>query len=565
MSDLPTANFVCPDVSFILREPFEQYLANSRENLTSHGLGDFRKCPALYRKKKLGLIADEDRPAYLIGRAVHTLVLEGRDRFEAEYAVGGPINPRTGEVYGSTTKAFAEWAAAQGKAVLTVAQFDLVENMADGVRQNGAARDLLSEGIAEGVVRREYRDIPAQIRMDFFDPHRGVVDLKTCDDLGWFEADARRYGYAHAQPRTVRRRLQSAVLGVPAPSGRPDRPQLADAQRPWETGGAPRRVRHELLEVVRACPPGRCDGRQGVSVALRRSGRQHRLLAEHLTAEYRVKTEGRGRTVDEWKLRPEASENHWLDCLVGCAVAASIQGAVLPGTDVKAAPRRPRIRLSDLQQAGDSCGQRRTQAAGRRSPRPRMPPVWLQTFSRDLYPRPSRGSIGASPRMPALWAADDDVGTGYWLKPRSRRFGPHKDWLGQADHPQDIAASIVELDPLTAGKYEDSNMPAHEAPADVESVLDQDRGVDDRELGVRDAEFLEDIDDRLMHFGLSSVVHNPTLGIAPKIGRFVSEECSEASLHYEYQRLQRPLLDVSAREGSVGLKNRQSRKPGRRQ
>jgi hypothetical protein len=23
------------------------------------------------------------------------------------------------------------------------------------------------------------------------------VDLKTCDDLTWFEADSRRYGYAH--------------------------------------------------------------------------------------------------------------------------------------------------------------------------------------------------------------------------------------------------------------------------------------------------------------------------------------------------------------------------------
>ena len=36
--------------------------------------------------------------------------------------------------------------------------------------------------------------------------------------------------------------------------------------------------------------------------------------------------------VDEWKVRPEQSDNHWLDCLVGCAVAASIQGAVLFGT-----------------------------------------------------------------------------------------------------------------------------------------------------------------------------------------------------------------------------------------
>ena len=77
----------------------------------------------------------------------------------------------------------------------------------------------------------------------------------------------------------------------------------------------------------------------------------HRLLAEHLTSEYRVKTEGRGRVVDEWKLRPEASENHWLDCLVGCAVAASMQGVVLPGTDAKAAVRRERVRLSDLQRS----------------------------------------------------------------------------------------------------------------------------------------------------------------------------------------------------------------------
>jgi hypothetical protein len=53
---------------------------------------------------------------------------------------------------------------------------------------------------------------------------------------------------------------------------------------------------------------------------------------------------------DEWKLRPEASENHWLDCLVGCAVAASMQGAVLPGTDGPMAPRRQqRVKLSSLQ------------------------------------------------------------------------------------------------------------------------------------------------------------------------------------------------------------------------
>ncbi len=76
---------------------------------------------------------------------------------------------------------------------------------------------------------------------------------------------------------------------------------------------------------------------------------QHRLLAEHLTAEYRVKTEGRGRTVDEWKMRPERGDNHWFDCLVGCAVAASMQGASLLGTGVAAQPKRERVSFAEIQ------------------------------------------------------------------------------------------------------------------------------------------------------------------------------------------------------------------------
>ena len=31
--------------------------------------------------------------------------------------------------------------------------------------------------------------------MDWFSPESGLVDLKTCDSLKWFEADCRRYGY----------------------------------------------------------------------------------------------------------------------------------------------------------------------------------------------------------------------------------------------------------------------------------------------------------------------------------------------------------------------------------
>jgi len=73
------------------------------------------------------------------------------------------------------------------------------------------------------------------------------------------------------------------------------------------------------------------------------------MLADHLTAEYRVKSTAQGRTVDEWKLRATRPDNHWLDCLVGCAVAASIQGASLPGVADGPARPRQRIKLSELQ------------------------------------------------------------------------------------------------------------------------------------------------------------------------------------------------------------------------
>ena len=75
----------------------------------------------------------------------------------------------------------------------------------------------------------------------------------------------------------------------------------------------------------------------------------HRLFAEHLTSEYRVKTQGRGRTVDEWKMRPERGDNHWFDGLVGCAVAASMQGVVLNGTEAIANARQSRISFAEMQ------------------------------------------------------------------------------------------------------------------------------------------------------------------------------------------------------------------------
>lgn len=93
-------------------------------------------------------------------------------------------------------------------------------------------------------------------------------------------------------------------------------------------------------------------GDRGCLSLFGRNQTAHRLLAEHLTAEYRVRTAGLGRVCDEWKQHVNR-DNHWLDCLVGCAVAASLHGISLSdvGGSNTAKPRRKSYSAADLAKA----------------------------------------------------------------------------------------------------------------------------------------------------------------------------------------------------------------------
>jgi hypothetical protein len=113
-----------------------------------------------------------------------------------------------------------------------------------------------------------------------------------------------------------------------------------------------RAVRHVVFDTNfwKSFVHSRLSVMQGDAGCLSLFGRNplyHQLLAEHLTAEYRVRTQGLGRTVDEWKIRPQRGDNHWLDCLAGCAVAASMQGSAL-AEQLSAAATRVKVKLSGL-------------------------------------------------------------------------------------------------------------------------------------------------------------------------------------------------------------------------
>lgn len=85
------------------------------------------------------------------------------------------------------------------------------------------------------------------------------------------------------------------------------------------------------------------------------SPRDHAAFAQHIAAsETWTETSGHGRMVHEWTQLPGKPDNHWLDCLVGCAVAASMCGISVPGQQTNRrsgrASRQAPMKLSSLSQ-----------------------------------------------------------------------------------------------------------------------------------------------------------------------------------------------------------------------
>ena len=79
---------------------------------------------------------------------------------------------------------------------------------------------------------------------------------------------------------------------------------------------------------------------------------RHRMAADNLSAEYPTKTQGHGRDLFEWGLRP-GRDNHFLDATILSAVGASILGVKVPG-EADRVVRRRKISMSDRAQSDRS-------------------------------------------------------------------------------------------------------------------------------------------------------------------------------------------------------------------
>ncbi len=78
-----------------------------------------------------------------------------------------------------------------------------------------------------------------------------------------------------------------------------------------------------------------------------RDAEVHRCFADQVTSERGITVSARGRTVTEWKIKQPGIDNHWLDCLVGCAVGASMLGLKLLGEPDEQAKKRRKLTLAE--------------------------------------------------------------------------------------------------------------------------------------------------------------------------------------------------------------------------
>jgi len=174
--------------------------AYSGEYVSSTLLSTFRKSPYLYWATINGVIERADSPSFRFGRMAHKMILEPDRAFMDAYAVGGPVNPKTGKPFGQETKAWADYEAEIGRTIVSEDDYDKVVAMRESIMTHKIARWFFFGHMYETIFRAEICGVNCQIKVDAINADSYglyLIDLKTCDDLNFFEQDAARFQYVH--------------------------------------------------------------------------------------------------------------------------------------------------------------------------------------------------------------------------------------------------------------------------------------------------------------------------------------------------------------------------------
>lgn len=116
----------------------------------------------------------------------------------------------------------------------------------------------------------------------------------------------------------------------------------------WRTSTIGRQ-RHLLFDTNawKSLVAARCKLPKADTQAMTIHSGTHEMLSEQWSAEYPIRVEARGRTVDEWRLVP-GRDNHWWDCVIGASVAASYIGISAIGAEAKPVAARKVISREEM-------------------------------------------------------------------------------------------------------------------------------------------------------------------------------------------------------------------------
>lgn len=136
--------------------------------------------------------ASEETAALIMGRMIHTLLLEGQEKFNSLFL---PVEAST-----KTTKIYKD-ALAAGPANMTVvlqSEVDTCERIVRAIEKNKEAYELLSLGTSEVPSIGNLFGLPFRAKADKLyvdDSIRMCTDLKTTSDMSGFKYSAKKYGY----------------------------------------------------------------------------------------------------------------------------------------------------------------------------------------------------------------------------------------------------------------------------------------------------------------------------------------------------------------------------------
>jgi hypothetical protein len=209
------------DTSFLIRESESDFRKRAGNAVTHADLETFDDNPLLFIKQKQGLAEPKkDCSKDSAHDAVRVIVTQGREAFDRMFAIC-PAKNDQGEPVSRHSYAFTKWAESQDEIPLDAEQAKQAENMAESVRLQPLAMDLLAEGVADATVAAEWRGTRCAGRVHWFHPKHGVVAMVfNSYALDWagnykLKAAAREAAFSAALiERHVKRHVPVHVIAV---------------------------------------------------------------------------------------------------------------------------------------------------------------------------------------------------------------------------------------------------------------------------------------------------------------------------------------------------------------